>query len=574
SRRLKEYNPNIQIIGVEPYLGHKIQGLKNMRESYRPGIFEKMRLDKKENIEDEEAFEMARRLAKSEGLFVGMSSGAAMVTAQKQAAALTEGIVVVVFPDSGERYLSTSLFAVKEKVELKFYNTMSRSKECFQPIVPGKVSVYSCGPTVHDRMHLGECRRFLVSDLLCRYLKYRGYSVNHVMNITDLDDKTISGSEKAGCDLSEYTRTHIEWLESDLRTLGIQIPTRCPRTSQHLQDMVTLAEELQKKGFAYEKLRSLYFNISRIPDYGRLSGIDIRKIRLGATVDLDEYEKENPRDFTLLKRSKLSELKRGIFVKTTWGNVRPSWHLQCAAISMKYLGDRYDIHSSGRELVFPHHENHIAISAALRGSPLATYWIHSESVMAQGKTIHEKGIPMQLDTLIRKGYSGRQIRFWLLSTHYRKPLVFSESRLIHSIQSLKRLDACIQMLAKVRGGAKGNDLDQLLYDIKHGFNNAMDDDLNISHALASIFKTIRRINILADQKMIDHDASVKIIQAFGHIDEVLGIFDFQKPEANTEIEKMIEEREEARRIKDFLKADQLRIRLTEMGVEVKDDKAH
>jgi cysteinyl-tRNA synthetase len=570
SRRLKEYNSNVQIIGVEPYLGHKIQGLKNMRESYRPEIFEKHRLDKKENIDDEEAFEMSRRLAKNEGLFVGMSSGAAMVSAQKLAAVLTEGLIVVVFPDSGERYLSTSLFAVKEKIELKFYNTMSRSKESFEPMIPGKVSVYTCGPTVHDRLHLGECRRFLFSDLLCRYLKYRGYSVNHLMNITDLDDKTIAGSEKAGCDLSEFTRTQIEWLENDLRTLGIQLPTRCPRTSQHLQDMVSLTEELQKKGFAYEKLHSLYFDISRIPDYGRLSGIDIQKIRLGATVDLDEYEKGNPRDFTLLKRSRLSELKRGIFVKTPWGNVRPSWHLQCAAIAMKYLGERYDIHTSGRELVFPHHENHIAISTALAGSPMARYWIHSESVIAHGRTVNEKGTPIQLDALIRKGYSGRQIRFWLLSAHYRKPLVFSESRLMQSIQSLKRLDLCVRMLTQVRDGIRTHDFDQLLYDIKHGFINAMDDDLNISHALASIFTIIKRINILADQKMIDQEGCGKIIQAFRQIDYVLGIFDFQKPDMDEKIVRLIEERKHAREIKDFQKADHIREQLKSLGIEVKD----
>ena len=308
SRRLKEFDPNVRIVGVEPYLGHKLQGLKNMKEAYCPGIFEKSRLDQKINIDDEEAFDMTRRLAREEGLLVGMSSGAAMAIAVEQARAMASGTLVAILPDSGERYLSTSLFVVKEKVNLKLFNTMSRSKEAFEPLVPGKVSIYTCGPTAHAPIHLGEMRRFIVSDLLCRYLAYRGYAIKHVMNITDLDDKTIAGSEKAGEDLKVFTVRHIEQFNRDLAWLGIKSADEYPRASEHLDDMVQLAEQLAKKGFAYEKLRSLYFDISRFGDYGRLSGIDINKIRLGATVDLDEYEKDNPRDFTLFKRARLTDL--------------------------------------------------------------------------------------------------------------------------------------------------------------------------------------------------------------------------------------------------------------------------
>jgi len=266
SKRMKELNSDIRIIGVEPYFGHKIQGLKNMKESYCPEIYDKKRLDRKINIEDEEAYDTARRLAKEEGIFVGMSSGAAMAAALREADAMSEGTLVVILPDGGERYLSTPLFAVKEKVGLQLFNALSHRKEPFEPIASEKISMYSCGPTAHGRIHLGECRRFVFADLLCRYLAFRGYAVNHVVNVTDLDDKTIAGSESAGIELSEFTQRHCDNFKQDIERLGIRPADRYPVTSEHIDDMVNLAERLVKNGYAYEKLRSLYFNISRVSD--------------------------------------------------------------------------------------------------------------------------------------------------------------------------------------------------------------------------------------------------------------------------------------------------------------------
>ncbi len=572
TRKLKEYNSDVRIVGVEPYLGHKIQGLKNMKEAYRPEIYEKKLIDKVVNIDDEEAFEMARRLAREEGLFVGMSSGAAMVIAGNEASAMNEGTIVVIFPDSGERYLSTSLFAVKEKIELNLFNTMSRSKEPFEPVSTGKASVYSCGPTAHARMHLGECRRFVFSDLLCRYLEFRGYSVKHIMNITDLDDKTINGSEKAGLDLSVFTEEHIDLFMKDLEFLRIKPADNYPRASGHVEDMISLAGKLVKKGYAYEKLRSLYFDISRFSDYGKLSGIDINKIKVGATVDLDEYEKDNPRDFTLLKRSKLSELKRGIYTATDWGNVRPSWHIQCAAISMKYLGESFDIHTSSRELVFPHHENEIAIAKALTGKPLARYWMHCDRVLIDGKKVDETKERLSVSDLAEMGYSGREIRFWLISGHYRKPVTFSKERLEDARRSLARLDTCIHALADVKDGEPYPEIDQLLYDIKNGFTSAMDDDLNISVALSSIFGIVRQINVLVVNKMIDPDGASKILDAFRYIDSVLNILDFKNGTVDPEIKRLLKERERARKDKNWSLADSLRDKLESMGVTIKDRK--
>jgi cysteinyl-tRNA synthetase len=572
SRRMKTYDPDIHIVGVEPYLGHKIQGLKNMKEAYQPEIFDKKRLDEIVNIDDEEAFEMTRRLAKEEGIFVGMSSGAAMATAQKQAEMMTGGVLVTIFPDGGERYLSTSLFDVKEKIGLRLYNTMGRVKEAFDPLVPGQVSMYSCGPTAHKKMHVGECRRFVFADLLCRYLEFRGYSVTHVVNITDLDDKTINGSEQAGLDLIEFTERHIDAFTKDLQTLRIKPASVYPKASEHIDDMVAIAEKLERKGFAYEKLRSLYFDISRFTDYGRLSGIDINKIKLGATVDLDEYEKDNPRDFTLFKRSRLSELKRGIYTKTEWGNVRPSWHIQCVAMSMKYLGESYDIHTSNRELVFPHHENEIAIAGAVSGKPLARYWIHCDRVMvddADGRTAE----PPTIDVLMNKGFSGREIRYWLLSNHYRKPVTFSKARLSDTKRSLKRLDSCIHSLLSITAEQPSYpELDQLLYDLKHGFVTAMDDDLNISAAIAAMFTIVKRINKLVRNNLLNRDGALKILDGFRYIDAVLNILDIKDEFYDAKIQELINQRCTARAEKNWQLADRIREQLLGMGIRVKDQK--
>ena len=570
SRRLKEYDSSIQIIGVEPYLGHKIQGLKNMKEAYCPEIFEKERLDQKLNVADEDAYEMARRLAREEGIFVGMSSGAAMVAACRVAVKMAAGTLVVLFPDNGERYLSTSLFAVREAVTLKLFNSLSRKKEVFEPRTPGKVNVYSCGPTAHTRIHLGELRRIVFADLLCRYLENRGYAVNHLTDINDLDDKAIRGSEEADVDLKEFTEANISQFKEDLSVLGLLPASFYAQASEHVDDMVVLAEQLVKKGVAYEKLRSLYFDISRLEDYGRLSGIDINKIKVGATVDLDDYEKQNPRDFTLFKRSKLSELKRGIFTKTTWGSVRPSWHIKSVAMSMKYLGECFDIHTSSRELVFPHHENENAIAVAITGKPLAKFWVHCDRVLIDGKKLDEKSAGLTIADLMNMGYSGRVIRFWLLSSHYRKPISFSKERLDDAKRALERLDRCVYNLRCVKQGRPYPELEQLLYDLKNGFTSAMDDDLNISAALATIFTIVKKVNSLILKKQLHPEGALKMVEGFHSVDTVLNLFNFFDDYADPKIQRLLSQRDKARAEKNWDLADKLREELSSRGVIVQD----
>jgi cysteinyl-tRNA synthetase len=566
SARLKEFDPAIRIVAVEPYMGHRIQGLKNLKESYCPEIFDKRRVDDKRHVDDEDAFETARRLASTEGLFVGMSSGAAMAVALRLASEMSEGTVVAVLPDGGERYLSTSLFTVIEKkADLQLFNTMGRTRSPLQTLEPDRVGIFTAGPTVHAPIGLGECRRFVFTDLLRRYLEYRGYSVHQVVQLTDLDDNTIRESETSGEALETVTGRHVERFKADMAELGVRPADAYPRTTDHLEDMVRLAERLVKKGFAYEKLRSLYFDVSRFEAYGRLSGIDLDKIRLGHTVDLDAYDKDNPRDFTLFKRCRLSELKRGFFVSSPWGSVRPSWHLQSTAMAMRHLGEGFDIHTGSSELMFPHHENEIAIAAAATGKPLAGFWLLCEAVRGEG-------LPESLEALVGMGFSGRVVRYWLLSTHYRKPLVFSPGGLRNAEAALRRLDNCLRTLSQLRGGRPYPELDQLLYDLRSGFRSHMDDDLNVSGAIAVLFQAVRRINTLLAAGSLDAAGARQVLSAFEKIDGVLHIFDVDAHRLPEAVEALAARRDRARRDRDWALADRLREELRELGVVVKDPK--
>jgi cysteinyl-tRNA synthetase len=391
------------------------------------------------------------------------------------------------------------------------------------------------------------------------------------MNITDLDDRTISASHQAGMDLKSFTEKYIKAFLEDIKAIGIKPASQYPRASEHIEDMVDLVRRLLKKGVAYEKLQSVYFDISRFSDYGKLSRIDLNKIRLGSTTDLDDYEKDNPRDFTLLKRTKLSELKRGIYTKTEWGNIRPGWHIECAAMAMKYLGESFDIHTSNRGLIFPHHENEIAISESVTGKPMARYWLHSAQVLTGGKNVGsvEKN-RVTVRGLMDEGYTGRELRFWFISNHYRKPLHFSYAKLQHARSTLFRLDQFIERLQQVRAGHPYPEIDRMLHDLKQGFADTMDDDLNISEAFSIIFKFIRKTNRLITDGLLDRSGSDLIIDVLKTIDDILQVFDFKTPELAPELTALLEKRDRARSEKDWTRADQIRDLLKDRGYRVKD----
>ncbi len=570
SKRLKEYNPKIEIIGVEPYLGHNIQGMKNMKESYRPEIFNKNLLNRIIHIEDEEAFEVTRRLVKEEGIFVGMSSGAAMSAALKVAQEIKEGLLLVIFPDGGERYLSTNLFVDRKKADIKFYNTLSRQKDVFIPIKENEVSIYTCGPTVSKLIDLTDCRRYVVADLLRRYLEFKGFAVTHIINITDLDDKTIQGAEAAGEEVKTFTGKYYKEFLKDMDALNIKRATNYPLASQHVEEMIDITQKLLEKGFAYERLRSVYFDISRFKDYGKLSRVDLNKIRVGKTVDLDQYEKDNPRDFTLLKRSTLNELKRGIFFSTKWGNLRPGWHIECAAMAVKYLGETFDIHTGSMGLIFPHHENEIAISEALTGKPLSNYWVHNEIVKEKKFPEIPEEKTITLRKVLNKGYTGREIRYWIINMHYRKAIDFSWSKLTIAKNTVSRLDRFIHKLRSCQKGPVNIDIDQLIYDLRHKFIQEMDDDLNIAPALAALFEFIHKINRIMDSQGLNPSDRDKIEGVLSRLNSVLMVMDLEGVESSKQIEELIKERTYARQKKDWAKADKIRDELKELGAEVID----
>ena len=571
SRRLKEYNRDIKIVGVEPYLRHTIQGLKNMKESYRPGIFDRAYLDEKINILDEDAFEMARTLARTEGLFVGMSSGAAMHVALEKAREMEEGLIVVIFPDSGERYLSTPLFADREDSSLRLYNILTKTREPFRPIETTQVRMHSSGPTVHEVPHVGTYRRFVVADIISRYLEFKGYTVKHVSNIIDMDDRSIRGADKAGMNIGEFTQRHTEIFFSDLDKLNISHDIAYPTASENVDAMIKLVESLVQKGYAYEKLRSVYFDISRLDDYGILSNIDLANVRHSKTVEQDDYEKDSPVDFTLLKRSTLAELKRGIYFKTRWGNVRPSWHLECAALSMKYLAETFDIYISGSDIIFPHCENVRAIGKAATGKNLANYWLTSELVMMEDRKMSRSAHNIfTVSDLEERGYSGKEIRYFLLSSHYRKPLTFSFGALDTACNTIRRLSGFIQRLIRSIPGNGCPDVNQFIYDVRKGFTEAMDDDFNISGALACLFEFVRKINIPLVEKQLDIKQRDMILHTMKGINSVLRIMNFEEETLSKDAVRLMEERKEARAAGDWEKSDSLREKLAAMGIIVHD----
>ena len=459
-------------------------------------------------------------------------------------------------------------------MELRIYNTLTRKKEIFKPIKAGHVGMYSCGPTVYNFAHIGNFRNYVFVDLLKRYIKYKGYKIKHVMNITDIDDKTIRDSAKEGVSLKEFTEKYTKAFFDDLKTLNIEPADIYPKATEHVKEMIDFVKVLVKKGYAYEKLNSVYYDISKFKDYGKLSKVDLSQMKSGARVDLDEYEKDHPGDFTLLKRSKLDELKKGIYYDTEFGKVRPGWHLECSVMSMKYLGETFDIHTGGVDLIFPHHENEIAQSEAYSGKKFVNYWSHNEHLIVDNKKMSKSlGNFYTLRDLLKKGYSPRSIRYVLLATHYRQKLNFTFESLKAAENSIKRLDEFIVKLKDVKGEKNNKEIYVLIEKAKSDFEDAMDDDLNVSIALSVMFDFVKKINTFIMNENISKKDAEKAIALMHDFDSVFGILkEGEKEEISKEIEQLIEKRQEARKNKNWAEADRIRDELKEKGIILKDAK--
>jgi cysteinyl-tRNA synthetase len=457
---------------------------------------------------------------------------------------------------------------------LKFRNTLSGKVEEFRPLREGEVRLYYCGPTVWDYGHLGNFRSAIAADLVRRYLKFKGFKVTHVMNITDVEDRIIAKSQEAGLSLDDYTAKYIDALWEDFDSLGCERPEVIPRATRHIPEMVTLIEKLVASGHAYESDGSVYYRIASFPEYGKLSKINFEGNIAGASdrIDTDRYEKEDARDFALWKEPASP-------TEPAWdsslGRGRPGWHIECSAMSMKYLGETFDIHAGGIDLVFPHHENEIAQSEGATGKEFVRYWIHFEHLKVDGETMSKsKGNYYTFRDVAAKGYSGGAVRYFLLSVPYNKQINFTFEALAGAEKTLAGLRDFKARLTEAKATPGLNEqLHEATLAAAEEFEAGMDDDLNTSVALAVIHNLTRVVNTALARKKLQEENKRELMELLNRFDTVLNIFGDVKPEMlDSEVQSLIDERQEARRRRDFNRADEIRIELADRGIVLEDTK--
>jgi len=456
---------------------------------------------------------------------------------------------------------------------IHFFNTLSRRKERFVPLEKGKVKMYTCGPTVYDFAHIGNFRAFIFEDVLRRWLKYRGFKVTQVMNLTDVDDRTIAASKKANVPLSEHTQQYVEAFFEDLETLNIERAEHYPRATEHVPEMVALIKKLVEKGYAYKgDDGSIYYDISKFKDYGKLSKFKVEQLKAGARVKVDEYEKAEARDFALWKA--WTEEDGDVFWETDIGKGRPGWHIECSAMSMKYLGETLDIHTGGVDNIFPHHENEIAQSEAATDKKFVNYWLHNEHLLVEGKRMAKRfGNYYTVRDLVGKlGHNPLAVRYLLMSTHYRQQFNFTFDGLEAAKNAIDRLTNFMYRLKDVSGKGCEKEINELTTRVQKEFGNAMDDDLNVGVALAALFEFVREVNNLVDENLLSNEEAQRVYELVSGFDTVLAVLgDLNKEEKlPEEAQELIQRREEARKARDWKTADQLRIQLKAIGVIIED----
>jgi len=453
---------------------------------------------------------------------------------------------------------------------LKLYNTLTRSTETFKPLSGNTVKMYNCGPTVYNYPHIGNYRAYLIADVLRRYLKYAGYQVKQVTNITDVDDKTIRDSQKAGVPLRQFTERYERAFFDDLKTLNIEKAELYPRATEHINEMVKLIRTLLDKGYAYKgEDGSVYFSIAKFKEYGKLSHLKAEEIKIGASgVRVDEYDKENARDFVLWKAWTPED--GDVFWETELGKGRPGWHIECSVMSTKYLGETLDIHMGGVDLIFPHHENEIAQSEAATGRQFSRFWVHNEHLLVDGKKMSKSlNNFYTLRDVLDKGADPAAVRFILIATHYRKQLNFTFEELDTAKTTIGRLNDFMERLDDVKA-TYGNDMLREITEAEEKFKTAMDYDLSTPEAIAAVFDLVGKANRAIEAKAISKDGAERVRQAMLKFDKVLGLLRREKEKVPKEIRDLAEERETARKKKDFKKADELREKIKALGWAVED----
>ena len=456
-------------------------------------------------------------------------------------------------------------------MKLSFFNTMNRRQEEFTPLNGNKVGMYTCGPTVYNFAHIGNFRAYIFEDLLRRVIKYAGYEMFQVMNLTDVDDKTIRDSQAAGKSLNDFTAIYKQAFFDDLTELNIEPAEVYPAATDHINEMIELIQTLIEKGFGYQADDgSVYFSIAKFPEYGKLAKIDLENQRSGARIKNDEYAKDAVADFALWKAWDRAD--GDVCWDSPWGKGRPGWHIECSAMSMKYLGKTFDIHTGGIDNMFPHHEDEIAQSESANGCRYVNYWLHCAHLIVDGdKMSKSAGNFFTLHDLKNKGFSGREIRWVLLGTHYRKKLNFTIGFCEQARVTLKKFNAFFDRLREV-DQVTGNNASDSVKNAKNAFSEALGDDLNISKALAAIFALQRETNILLDASTLSHSGATAVLEQFRDFDRIFELFDVDSSvdEFPANVTKLAEKRQQARQERDFATSDALRDEIASLGWIIED----
>lgn len=447
---------------------------------------------------------------------------------------------------------------------MQVYNTLTRQKEEFAPISGKKVGAYVCGPTVYDYSHLGHARCYVAFDVIIKYLRHKGYSVKYVQNLTDVDDKIIKRAKESGKAEKEISEKFAQEFFRDMEALGVARPDVSPKVTEHIPEIIETIKKIIANGYAYESGGDVYFDVQKVEDYGKLSNQSLENMLTGVRVDVRE-NKRYPLDFALWKKT-----TEGITWDSPWGKGRPGWHIECSTMSMKYLGEQLDIHGGGLDLIFPHHENEILQSEAATGKKFSNYWMHNGFV-----TINKEKMSKSLGNFftirdILKKYSPETVRLFLLSTHYRSPIDFSDAQLEQAKKTLERLNESIGRLEEKIKTTPHGEVPEGIEQIRKKFHEAMDDDFNTAEALSAVFELERFGNSYLSGSPA-HTGILEILKLFGEANKILGILSkIEKKELTEEAKKLVAEREQARARKDFKSSDKIRDELKKMGILVED----